>query len=134
MAGTGPGRQKASDIRRATAVAFAAIGLFALVAYAAKQRTREIGVRVALGAKSSDVVRLFVGEGTRPAVAGLAIGIPAAWILSRLLSSLLFAVSPTDAVTFVAGTVVLGLVSLLAAYLPARRAGAVDPVVALKSE
>jgi putative ABC transport system permease protein len=118
----------------ATAVAFAAIGLFALIAYAAKQRTREIGVRVALGAKSSDVVRLFVGEGARLAVAGLAIGIPAAWILSRLLSSLLFAVSPTDAATFVVVAGVLGLVSLLAAYLPARRAGTVDPVVALRSE
>jgi putative ABC transport system permease protein len=118
----------------ATAVAFAAIGLFALIAYAAKQRTREIGVRVALGAKSSDVVRLFVGEGARLAIAGLAIGIPAAWILSRLLSSLLFAVSPTDAVTFVVVAGLLGLVALLAAYLPARRAGAVDPVIALRSE
>jgi putative ABC transport system permease protein len=118
----------------ATAVAFAAIGLFALIAYAAKQRTREIGVRVALGARSSDVVRLFVDEGARLAVAGLAVGLPAAWILSRLLSSLLFGVSPTDAVTFVLVAGLLSLVSLLAAYLPARRAGAVDPVVALRSE
>jgi putative ABC transport system permease protein len=118
----------------ATAVAFAAIGLFALIAYAAKQRTREIGVRVALGARSSDVVRLFVGEGVRLAIAGLAIGMPVAWVLSRLLSSLLYGVSPTDAVTFVVVAGLLGLVSLLAAYLPARRAGAVDPVVALRSE
>jgi putative ABC transport system permease protein len=122
------------SVYSAAAVAFAAIGLFALIAYAAKQRTREIGVRVALGAKPSDVVRLFVGEGARLAIAGVAIGIPVAWILSRLLSSLLFGVSPTDAATFVVVAGLLGLVSLLAAYLPARRAGAVDPVVALRSE
>jgi putative ABC transport system permease protein len=118
----------------AIALAFAAIGLFAVIAYAVKQRTREIGVRVALGAQTRDVVRLLVGEGARLTLAGVAIGLSAAWGLTRLLSTLLVAVTPTDPATFAAVAVLLALASLLAAYLPARKAAAIDPVTALRSE
>jgi putative ABC transport system permease protein len=116
------------------ALFFATIGLSALIAYAAKQRTREIGIRVALGARPRDVVGMLMREGALLAVAGLAIGIPAALLLTRLLSSQLFSVAPTDPATFVAVAAVLAAVSLAAAYLPARAAAGVDPVVALRRE
>jgi putative ABC transport system permease protein len=116
------------------ALFFATVGLSALIAYAVKQRTREIGIRIALGARPRDVVRLLVREGASLATAGLSIGIPAALLLTRSLSTQLFSVAPTDPPTFVAVAGVLAAASLAATYLPARAAAAVDPVAALRRE
>jgi putative ABC transport system permease protein len=116
------------------ALFFATVGLSALIAYAVKQRRREIGIRLALGARPGGVVRLMVREGALLATMGLSIGIPAALALTRLLSTQLFSVASTDPPTLVAVAGVLAAVSLVAAYLPARAAATVDPVVALRSE
>ena len=112
----------------------AAVGLYGIVAYLGGQRTREIGVRVALGAGRRDVLRLVVSEGMRPVAVGLAIGLLLAFGATRLLASFLLGVSPLDAITFVGGAAVLTAVALTASYLPARRAAAVDPLVALRQE
>jgi putative ABC transport system permease protein len=116
------------------ALAFAAVGLAALVAYAVAQRTREIGVRVALGAQRRDVIALLVREGVWMITGGLTAGIVTAWILRRSVASLLFGISPEDAATFGGVALLLAVVALLAAYLPARRAAGIDPAVALRSE
>jgi putative ABC transport system permease protein len=116
------------------ALTFAAVGLAALVAYAVTQRTREIGVRVALGAQRRDVVTLFLKEGFWMTLGGLAVGVLIAWILRRAVASMLFGVSPEDGATFGGVTGLLAVVSLLAAYLPARRAARIDPAAALRSE
>ena len=113
---------------------FAAVGIATLVAFSVTQRTREIGVRVALGAQSRDVVLLVASEGAWIAVAGLAVGVLAAWILRRSVESMLFGVTPDDALTFAGVTLLLGLVSLLAAYLPARSAARIDPAAALRAD
>jgi ABC-type antimicrobial peptide transport system permease subunit len=110
------------------------LGLFGLVAYSVAQRTREIGIRIALGARSSQVVGLLARQGVVPAVWGLLIGLLGAFVASRLLASLLFDTSPTDVPTFSAVGVSFALVSLLASYLPARRAASVSPVTALRAE
>nr|MDQ6925690.1 ABC transporter permease [Candidatus Eremiobacteraeota bacterium] len=112
----------------------AAVGLYGMVAYSVGQRTREIGVRLALGADRRDVVRLVVGEGMRPVAVGMAIGLLLAFGATRLLRSFLFGVSPLDAVTFVGGAAMLTAVALTASYLPARRAAATNPVRALRAE
>jgi putative ABC transport system permease protein len=98
------------------------------------QRTHEIGIRMALGSPRGDVFRLVVGQGLKFAGIGIAIGIVAAFGLARLMSSLLFGVSPTDFETFAGVAILLVLVALLACYVPARRAMRVDPIVALKYE
>jgi predicted permease len=116
------------------AVTFAAVGLAALVAYAVTQRTREIGVRVALGAQRRDVIRLLLGEGASLTCIGLAAGVLIAWTLERSVANLLFAASPDDTATFVLVALLLFVVSLVAAYLPARRAASIDPVVTLRAE
>ena len=118
----------------AIALTFAASGIATLVAFAVTQRTREIGVRVALGAQTRDVVVLVASEGAWVALAGLAIGVLAAWILRRSVESMLFGVAPDDALTFGGVALLLGAVSLLAAYLPARGAARIDPAVALRAE
>ena len=118
----------------AIAVTFAAVGIATLVAFAVTQRTREIGVRVALGAQTRDVVVLVASEGARVALAGLAVGVLAAWILRRSVESMLFGVAPDDPVTFGGVALLLGVVSLLAAYLPARSAAHIDPAAALRAE
>ena len=118
----------------ALALFFATVGLSALIAYGVKQRSREIGIRIALGARTHDVIRLLLREGALVVTAGIAIGIPAALLSARLLSTQLFSVTPTDPATFIAVAGVLAAVSLAAAYLPARAAAVIDPVVALRRE
>jgi putative ABC transport system permease protein len=118
----------------AIALMFAAVGIATLVAFAVTQRTREIGIRVALGAQTREVVVLVANEGAWIALAGLAIGVAAAWILRRSVESMLFGVAADDALTFGGVALLLGVVSLLAAYLPARRAARIDPATALRSE
>jgi predicted permease len=112
----------------------ASVGLYGIVAYLVGQRTREIGVRMALGASHADVLRLVVLDGMRPVAIGMAIGLLLAVGVTRLLMSFLLGVSPLDTVTFVAGAALLTAVALMASYLPARRAAATDPVRALRAE
>jgi putative ABC transport system permease protein len=118
----------------ALALALAAVGLYGLMAYSVSQRTNEIGIRMALGAKQSEVLRMIVSEGMKLALAGLAIGIASSLAVGRFLASMLFEVKTSDPVTFV--WVCSGLigVTLLSNYIPARRAAKVDPVVALRYE
>jgi ABC-type antimicrobial peptide transport system permease subunit len=116
------------------ALALAAVGLGGVVACAVAERTREIGVRMALGARRGNVLSLIVGEALLMVGAGILVGIPAALALSRFLASALYGIGAADPLTYVAIPVVLLAASLLAAYLPARRAMGVDPVVALRQE
>jgi len=116
------------------ALLLAAGGIYGVLAYSVTQRQREIGIRMALGAQPHTVVSLMIGQGLRLALVGAVIGIAAALALTRVVRSLLYAVTPTDPLTFAAVTVLLLLVALLACWLPARRAARVDPVVALRSE
>jgi putative ABC transport system permease protein len=116
------------------ALALAAVGIYGVVAFSVACRTQEIGIRMALGAQRSDVLRLIVGQGAWLAVLGVAIGTAASLVITRLLSSLLFGVSATDPITFVGVAMLLSLVALLASYLPARRAAKVEPMEALRYE
>jgi putative ABC transport system permease protein len=118
----------------AIALLLATVGLFGVISYSVSQRTHEIGIRMSLGAKPRDVLRLILGQGGKLAVLGLSVGTVAALLLTRLLSGLLYGVSPTDPLTFVAVVLVLLGVALAASYLPARRAMRVDPIVALRHE
>ena len=116
------------------ALVLAAVGLAGVIAYLVAHRTHEIGVRVALGAGRGDVLRLVVGEGAKLVAIGVAIGLVAAMAVTRVLTSLLFGVAPTDAVTFLVVPLVLIVVAVGAAAVPARRAAKVDPMVALRYE
>ncbi|HEV2132038.1 MAG TPA: FtsX-like permease family protein, partial [Longimicrobiaceae bacterium] len=118
----------------AIALALAAIGIYGLISYTVAQRTGEIGVRLALGARPSDVLLLMVRQGMKPALAGIVVGVVGAWAATRVIRSLLYDVSATDPITYVGVVLFLGAVALLAAYLPARRATRVDPMIALRSE
>jgi len=116
------------------ALALATIGIYGVMAYLVNQGTREIGIRVALGATRRNIVSLVVRQGMALALSGVAIGLAGAVMLTRLIRSLLFGVEATDPVTFVGIALLLGLVALLASYIPARRASRVDPLVALRYE
>jgi putative ABC transport system permease protein len=118
----------------AIALVLAAVGIFGVISYAASQRTHEIGIRIALGAGRRDVLRLILGQGTKLALSGLGIGVVAAFLLTRLMSSLLYSVSASDPLTFASVAIILLSVALTACYIPARRAMRVDPIVALRHE
>jgi putative ABC transport system permease protein len=116
------------------ALVLAAIGIYGVLSFIVAQRTAELGIRMALGASASDVLRLVVGQGMRPVIVGLAVGLVAALALARVLQGFLFGVARTDPGTYVTVTVVLSCAAILACYLPARRAARVDPMTALRAE
>jgi ABC-type antimicrobial peptide transport system permease subunit len=116
------------------ALLLACIGLYGLLSYEVARRTREIGIRMALGAQSGDVLRSVVGHGIALAAIGAAIGTAASFGVTRFLGSMLYDVKPSDPLTLVSVTVLLLLVALAACYIPARRATRVDPLVALRYE
>ena len=116
------------------ALALGLIGIYGVIAYVVSQRTREIGIRMALGAQRREVRTMFVRQGLALTAAGLGVGLVAALALTRLMSSLLFGIEPTDVATYVAAVGVILAAAALASYLPARRASAIDPVETLKAE
>jgi ABC-type antimicrobial peptide transport system permease subunit len=116
------------------ALLLSSMGIYGVVSYLVGQQTREIGIRIALGAQRGDVMRLVLGDGVKMALTGVGVGLAAAMGLTRLMSSVLFGVSATDPLTFGGVALLLALVALAAAYIPARRATRVDPLVALRYE
>jgi putative ABC transport system permease protein len=116
------------------ALALAAVGIYGVMAFLVGQRTREIGIRIALGARPGSVVRMVLGQALALTAAGLAAGLVAAAVLSRLVAGLLFEVRPTDPITFMLIPILLAATAAFAVWRPARRAAAVDPIVALRTE
>jgi ABC-type antimicrobial peptide transport system permease subunit len=121
-------------IASAMALSLGLIGIYGVISYTVSQRKREIGIRLALGAQSGDVVSMVLKQGAKLALLGVCIGVAAAFALARLMTSLLFGVSAHDPLTFAAVAALLILVALTACYIPARRAMKVDPIVALRYE
>jgi putative ABC transport system permease protein len=118
----------------AVALALAVVGIFGVVSYVAAQRTREIGVRMALGAQRREIVGLVIGQGMRPVIVGIAAGLAGAFGLTRFMKRLLFGVAPVDALTFTIVVLIVAAVGVLACWIPARRATRVDPLTALRAE
>ena len=116
------------------ALVLASVGLYGVMNYSATQRTHEVGIRMALGATRTDIMRLVVGNGMLLTLVGIAIGVVASFGLTRVMQSFLFGVGARDAVTFVAVSTLLIVVALIANYIPARRATRVNPVIALRYE
>ena len=114
------------------ALLLAAIGLYGVTSYAVSRRRSEIGLRMALGAQRSDIIKMVTGDGAKLALLGIGVGVGAAVISTRLMASLLFSVGTTDPLTFVVIALLLAVVTLLASYLPARRAAGTDPMTALR--
>ncbi|HKX33038.1 MAG TPA: FtsX-like permease family protein [Blastocatellia bacterium] len=116
------------------ALLLAGLGLYGVMAYAVSQRTHEIGVRVALGAPRSNILRLILGQGLKLTLAGFALGMMGGFALTKFMASLLYGVSATDALTFMLVSLMLAGAALLACWLPARRATRVDPMIVLRND
>ena len=123
-----------SRVLRAASLLLAALGLYGVMAYAVAQRTREVGIRVALGAERREIVRMILRESMAPVLVGIGAGIAAALATNRLIAGLLFGVAPRDPVSIAISAAVLVLVGVAAAAIPARRASLVEPTVALRCD
>ena len=117
----------------AVALVLAAVGIYGVMNYSVSRRTREIGIRISLGASRADVLRMVVRQGMLQALAGTAAGITGALLLSQLMAKMLYGVHPTDPVTFGGVAIVLGLAALLATFIPALKAAHIEPIVALRN-